>query len=109
MHDFYNLQLRTKNVFILANNTDPVETPLFAASHLGLRCLHIFPFSMTSACSTRAYFELRLATASANSVESGSKSFSRVMYQQVTKAATIGVRWLKGAKYIICKFSSSHV
>ena len=62
MYDFYNLSLRIKNMFILANNADPDETPRFAASHLGRRCLYIFPFLMHSACSTRAYFEFRLAT-----------------------------------------------
>ena len=29
----------TKSLFIVANSTYPDETPRFAASHLGLRCL----------------------------------------------------------------------
>ena len=46
----------TKSVFILANIADPDETPRFAASHLGLRCLNMFLFRMHSACSTSAYY-----------------------------------------------------
>ena len=34
----------SKNVIILANRADPDETLRFAASHLGLRCLYMFPF-----------------------------------------------------------------
>ena len=44
----------TKSVLILAKNTNPNETPRFAASHLRLRCLYMFPFRMHSACSTSA-------------------------------------------------------
>ena len=36
------LSIITKSVFILANSTDPGETPHFAVSHLGLRCLYKF-------------------------------------------------------------------
>ena len=54
---FYN------RVFILVNSADPDETPRFASSHLGLRCLYMFLFRMHSACSTSAYtLKLRLAT-----------------------------------------------
>ena len=42
-YDFYNLRTITKSVFILANSADPDETMLFAVSHLGLRCLYMFP------------------------------------------------------------------
>ena len=47
----------TKSVYILANSGDHDETPPFAASHLGLRCLYMFPFRMHSGCFTSAYFE----------------------------------------------------
>ena len=44
----------TKSVFILANSADPDETPNFAASHLGLRCLYMFfAFSLTSVVNGR--------------------------------------------------------
>ena len=38
MYDFYELP------FLLANRIDPDETPRFATSHLGLRCLYMFLF-----------------------------------------------------------------
>ena len=56
-HIQFLLSTIIKSVFILANNADPDETPRFAASHLGLRCLYMFLFRMHSACSTSAYFE----------------------------------------------------
>ena len=47
----------TKRVLILTNRADPDETPHFASSHPGLRCLYMFLFSIHSACSTNVYFE----------------------------------------------------
>ena len=38
-HDYQEFVL-----FILANSTDPAETPRFAVSHLGLRYLYMFLF-----------------------------------------------------------------
>ena len=40
---FYPLII-TKNSLNMVNSADPDETPHFAASHLGLRCLKILPF-----------------------------------------------------------------
>ena len=57
-----NEGLVTKSVLILANSTDPDETPRLAASHLGLRCLYMFLFCMQSAWRQVLTLYLRLAT-----------------------------------------------
>ena len=49
-HKQFLISTITKSVFILANSADPNETPRFATSHLGLRCLYMFLFRMYSAC-----------------------------------------------------------
>ena len=43
-HQLKQSECITKSVFILANSVDPDEMPHFAASHLGLCCLYMFPF-----------------------------------------------------------------
>ena len=46
-HEGLVISIITQGVFILPNSADPGETPRFAASHLGLRGLYMFPFLNT--------------------------------------------------------------
>ena len=45
----------------LANSPDPDETPRFAASHLGLRCLYMFPFEYIQPVPQMRTLNFRLA------------------------------------------------
>ena len=49
-------------MFILANSADPDETPNFAASHLGLRCLYMFPFTCIKPVPQMRSLNFRLAS-----------------------------------------------
>ena len=42
----YFVFLSLNSIFILANSADPDEMPLFAASHLYLYCLSMYPFTV---------------------------------------------------------------
>ena len=49
-------------MFILTNSADPDETPRFAASHLGLRCLYIYPFECIQSVPHVHILKSRIAT-----------------------------------------------
>ena len=51
----------TKGVFTLANSAGPDETSLFAASHLGLRCLYMFLFEYIQSIPQMLTLNFRLA------------------------------------------------